>query len=321
MARLRISRRQALACGAAATLLPALSGGQAAVGAWARQKRYLQVNGQRMAVVEMGQGAPILFLHGNPTSSFLWRNIMPHVQHLGRCVAPDMVGMGDSDPLPDSGPGRYTFLTQRDFLFAMFEQLGLDEPVTLVIHDWGSAMGFSWAMRFPERVRGIAYMEAIVRPPDMQEQPATGGFFERLRSSAGEQMVLEDNMFVERLLLGGLKYYLSEEERAEYRRPYEQPGESRRPTLTWPRELPLSGEPRVNDEIIKEYSIWLKSTPIPKLFVRAEPGAIFRAPAMLDYVRSFANQTEVMVYGGHFLQEVSPDAIGRALAEWLATIA
>ena len=242
---------------------------------------------------------------------------MPHVTHLGRSIAPDLVGMGDSDPLPDSGPGRYTFLNHRDYLFDMLDALKLDQPVIFVVHDWGSALGFSWARENPERVRGIAHMESIIRPPQMMEESATGGFFGALRSPQGEQMVLEENMFVERLLLDGLKYYLTEEEKAEYRRPYTEPGESRRPTLTWPRELPLGGEPKVNDDVIKEYSSWLKESPIPKLFIRAEPGAIFRAPPLLEYVRSFAKQDEVMVYGGHFVQEVSPDAIGRALAEWI----
>ena len=320
MSGLTLDRRAVLFAAAAAGLLPKILSGQQPSSPWARSKKHLTVRGLRMAYVEMGQGAPIVFLHGNPTSSYLWRNIIPHVQHLGRCIAPDLIGMGDSDPLPDSGPGRYTFVNHRDYLFEMLEQLDLDTPVTFVIHDWGSSLGFSWAKQNPERVRGIAYMEAIVRPPAMPQLSQTGGFFDVLRSPEGERLVLEENMFVERLLLGSLQGYLSEDDKAEYRRPFLEPGESRRPTLTWPRELPLSGEPKVNDDIVADYSTWLQTTQIPKLFVRAEPGAIFRAPPMLEFVRSFPNQTEVMVYGGHFVQEVSPDAIGRALAEWLPTL-
>jgi haloalkane dehalogenase len=321
----KLDRRQLVAAGVAAAALPALDG-QAQeptiTSAWGRNKQYVEVRGLKMAYAEMGEGEPkIVFLHGNPTSSFLWRNIMPHVAHLGHCIAPDMLGMGDSDPLPDSGPGRYTFINQRDYLFEMFDALELGDEVIFVIHDWGSAMGFSWAMQHAERVKGIAYMESIVRPQQMQEADTGGGFFGMLRSPEGERLVLEENMFVERLFIGGLEHYLTEEEKNEYRRPYLEPGESRRPTLTWPRELPLGGTPEVNDQIIAEYSAWLATeTAIPKLLVHAEPGAIFRAPPMLEFVRSFQNQTEVSVYGGHFVQEVSPDAIGRALADWIADL-
>lgn len=321
----KLDRRQLVAAGVAAAALPTITSqaqDPAITSAWGRNKRYVEVRGLKMAYAEMGEGQPkIVFLHGNPTSSFLWRNIMPHVTHLGHCIAPDMLGMGDSDPLPDSGPGRYTFINQRDHLFEMFDALDIGDDVIFVIHDWGSAMGFSWAMQHSERVKGIAYMESIVRPQQMEQADTGGGFFGMLRSPEGERLVLEENMFVERLFIGGLKHYLTEEEKNEYRRPYLEPGESRRPTLTWPRELPLGGTPEVNDQIIAEYSAWLAAeTAIPKLLVHAEPGAIFRAPPMLQFVRSFKNQTEVSVYGGHFVQEVSPDAIGRALAEWISNL-
>ncbi len=320
-----VTRRDALWAAAggalASTSLAETGGSDRPSSAWASQKKYQHVNGVRLAYYEVGNGDPIVFLHGNPTSSYLWRNIIPHVSHLGRCIAPDLVGMGDSDPLPDSGPGRYTFLNHRDYLFGLFDALGVDRNVVLVIHDWGSALGFNWAQQHEDRVKGIAYMEAIVRPPQMPQVSDTGGgFFARLRSPAGEQLVLEDNMFVEQLLIGGLEHYLSEQDKAEYRRPYLQPGESRRPTLTWPRELPLGGEPAINDDIVSAYSLWLTRSQLPKLFVRANPGAIFAAPPMLAFVRSLPNQQEVMVYGGHFVQEVSPDAIGRALAGWLQTL-
>lgn len=318
----KLTRRQALLAAPAAASVAAfpLSAQQSMLSPWGRTMRRVEVNGIEMAYAEMGDGSPIVFLHGNPTSSYLWRNIMPHVQHLGRCIAPDLVGMGDSGPFEETGPNVYTFVRQRDQMFATLDALGIEQDVILVLHDWGSAIGFSWAEANPERVKGIAYMESIVSPPKMAEENEAGGFFARLRSPAGEQLVLEDNLFVERLFIGGLSLYLTDEDKAEYRRRYLVPGESRRPTLTWPRELPLGGKPEHNAELIRSYSQWLEASPIPKLFVRAEPGAIFGRPAMLEYARSFPNQEEVMVYGGHFVQEVSPDAIGRAIADWAVSL-
>jgi len=288
---------------------------------WALQKKRAVVRGLEMAYYEVGEGDPIVFLHGNPTSSYLWRHIIPHVQHLGRCIAPDMIGMGDSDALPDSGPGRYTFTNHRDYLFELFETLGIEDNVVFVIHDWGSAVGFSWAQSNPGRVKGIAYSEAILRHPETPRPEPDAGPFAIFRSPAGEEAVLENNMFVEDMFIGGIENYLSAEDLAEFRRPYLESGESRRPTLTWPRELPLGGEPVVNDELILAYTEWLLGeTQIPKLFIRAVPGAIFARPESLALAQSFPNQQEVTVYGGHFVQEVSPDAIGRALAAWIPTL-
>lgn len=289
---------------------------------WAGRKKRVRVRDLNMAYYEAGAGDPIVFLHGNPTSSYLWRNIIPHVQHLGRCIAPDMIGMGDSDPLPDSGPGKYTFAVHRDHLFDLFETLKALDRVILVVHDWGSGVGFSWAQRHPERVRGIAYMEPILRPPDQPSPPPPrSGPFAIFRSPAGEEAVLKNNMFVEQLSIEGLKYYLSEEDKAEYRRPYLKPGESRRPTLEWPRQLPMGGEPADTEALVKGYTGWLQNdSRIPKLFVRGVPGAILANPQMLEFVRGFHNQKEVTVYGPHYLQEVSPDAIGRALAEWIVEV-
>jgi haloalkane dehalogenase len=269
-----------------------------------------------------GDGDPIVFLHGNPTSSYLWRNVMPHVESLGRCIAPDMVGMGDSDPLPDSGRGKYTFAVNRDYMFDLFEALGIRDKVTLVVHDWGSGIGLSWAEAHPEKVKGLAYMEAILRPSSIPPQPEpTAGPFAVLRSPQGEEAALQRNMFVEQLLIGGLRYYLTEEDKAEYRRPYLEPGESRRPTLAWPRELPLAGKPPETDRLVASYTSWLEHDErVPKLFVHANPGAILSRGPMLDFVRGLKNQREVMVYGPHYVQEVSPDAIGRALAEWIPTL-
>jgi haloalkane dehalogenase len=279
-----------------------------------------------MAYYEVGQGDPIVFLHGNPTSSYLWRNVIPHVQHLGRCVAPDMIGMGDSDPLPNSGPGVYDFTTHRDYLFDLFRTIGVDEGAVFVIHDWGSGVGLAWAEQDPGRVRGIAYMEPILRPPEvpLPAEPA-GGLFATFRSPAGEPAVLESNVFVEQILIGGLDLYLSEADKAEYRRPYLQPGESRRPTLTWPRELPFTGGPADTSALVQSYTGWLaRDTTVPKLWVRASPGALLstspQSEPLIEYVRGFSNQEEVTVFGTHYVQEISPHAIGRALSRWISRL-
>jgi haloalkane dehalogenase len=313
-----LSRRQWLA--SAAMLLPAASieAAQTSEPSWQQRKKRVQVKGRRMAYIEAGTGDPIVFLHGNPTSSYLWRNIIPHVQSLGRCIAPDLIGMGDSDKLPGSGPSSYKFLEHQEYLFELFDQLSLGNRVTFVVHDWGSALGITWAQRHPERVRGIAYMEAIIEPPGApRPAPAPGSAFATYRSPDGERAVLQENRFVENLI-SGLTYYLTPADIAEYRRPYLTPGEGRRATLTWPRELPLGGEPKETYDIVRNYSDWLAAdTRIPKLFVRANPGALLAREEVLRFVRGFRNQTEVAVFGPHYVQEVSPDAIGRALAAWL----
>jgi haloalkane dehalogenase len=280
-------------------------------------KKTADVLGQRMAYVETGRGDPIVFQHGNPTSSYLWRNVIPHCEGLGRCIAPDLVGMGDSAKLPDPGPDRYTFVEHRKYWEALLEQLVGDERITLVIHDWGSALGFDWANRHRDRVKGIAYMEAIVRPLTWAQWPdAARQLFQSFRSDAGEAMVLENNVFVENVLPGSVLRGLQEAEMAVYRRPFANAGEDRRPTLTWPRQIPIEGEPADVTAIVQAYSEWLPTSPVPKLFVNAEPGAIL-AGEQREFCRSFANQREVTVKGSHFIQEDSPDEIGQALADWL----
>jgi haloalkane dehalogenase len=285
---------------------------------WSKRKKFKQVDGINMAYYEVGAGDPIVFLHGNPTSSYLWRKVIPHVQHLGRCIAPDMVGMGDSERLPNSGPGVYTYLEHRKYLFGLLEQLGVDENVIFVIHDWGSAVGFNWSQLNPDKVKGIAYMEALMTAPDRENVTPTK-FFQVMRSEQGDKAVLEDNMFI-KLFLGEVGLYLSEEDKAEYRRPYLEPGESRRPTLTWPREVPFGDDPAVNAEIMRSYSAWLAESDVPKLFIQAVPGIIFGVAEMRRFARSLPNQKIVQVYGGHFVQEISGDAIGRALAEWIPSL-
>jgi haloalkane dehalogenase len=274
-----------------------------------------------MAYVEVGEGNPIVFLHGNPTSSYLWRNVIPHVAGLGRCLAPDLIGMGDSDKLPDSGPQSYTFVEHRRYLDALLEALGVRQRVTLVVHDWGSALGFDRANRYRGAVKGIAYMEAVVRPSTWDEfQEPRRGFFQMLRSSAGEAMVLEQNLFLEQLLPGGVLRSLTNEEMAAYRRPFAEPGEGRRPMLTWPRQIPIDGEPADVTAIVSSYADWLRGSRVPKLFINGEPGGIL-AQSRRDFCRTWPNQTEVTVPGVHFLQEDSPDEIGQAIAGWLKSLA
>ena len=283
-------------------------------------KQTIEVLGKQMSYVEMGEGDPIIFQHGNPTSSYLWRNIMPHLSGQGRCIAIDLIGMGDSEKLEDSGPERYTFVEHREYFDAALAALGVNDNVTLVIHDWGSALGFDWAHRHPEQVKGICYMEAIVQPMAWDEWPeAARGIFEGFRSPAGEEMILENNVFVENVLPGSIVRTLSEEEMAVYRRPFTQAGEDRRPTLTWPRQIPLGGEPADVVAIVSAYGDWLSSSDVPKLFVNAEPGAILTG-SMRDFCRTWPNQTELTVKGNHFVQEDSPDEIGEALAQWRSSL-
>ena len=279
-------------------------------------KKTITVKGKTMSYVEMGEGDPIVFQHGNPTSSYLWRNVMPHLQDQGRCIAIDLIGMGDSDKLEGSGPDRYTLFEHREYFDGALKALGVKDRVTFVIHDWGSALGFDWANRHRDAVIGIAYMEAIVRPVSWDQWPeAARGIFQSLRSPAGEEMILEKNVFVERVLTGSILRELSEEEMEVYRRPFKNPGEDRRPTLTWPRQIPIDGEPPEVVELVRSYADWLVQSELPKLFINADPGAILIGPQR-EFCRSWPNQKEVTVAGNHFLQEDSPHEIGQAIAQW-----
>ena len=284
------------------------------------EKKFVQVMDYHMAYVDEGEGDPIVFLHGNPTSSYLWRNVIPHVTRLGRCIAPDLIGMGDSDKLVDSGPRSYRFIEHRRFLNGFLEALNIRENVLLVGHDWGSALAFDWAFRNPEKVRAMAYMEAIVQPLNWADWPeAAQNIFKRLKSPEGEELILKNNAFVEQILPAAIFRHLTDTEMAEYRRPFFNPGEDRRPTLTWPRELPIYGEPRDVVEIVSNYGRWMETAPMPKLFINAEPGMILTG-AQREYCRSWDNQQEATVRGLHFIQEDSPAAIGEALAGFIQEI-
>jgi haloalkane dehalogenase len=281
-------------------------------------KKTVDVLGARMAYHERGEGTPVLFLHGNPTSSYLWRDVIPALTGLGRLIAPDLIGMGDSAKLPNPGPNTYRFTTHRDYLGAFIDAvIGPAESLVLVVHDWGSALGFDWANHHRGRVRGIAYMEGIVRPVVSWDEwsAAATPIFQGFRSDKGEAMILERNMFIERVLPGSVLRKLTEAEMTEYRRPFLQ-AQDRWPTLTWPRQIPIAGEPADVVQICAAYSQWMAENDIPKLFVNAEPGAILIG-APRDFCRSWKNQTEVTVPGSHFIQEDSGPAIGRAVAGWI----
>jgi haloalkane dehalogenase len=283
--------------------------------------KFADINGVRMAYVDEGVGDPIVFQHGNPTSSYLWRNVMPHLEGLGRLIACDLVGMGDSDKLVNAGPGRYTYQEQRDHLFRLWDHLGIDGNVVLVLHDWGSMLGFDWANQHRDLVSGIAYMEAIVQPL-VWEDFGTEDFrklFQGIRTPAGEALFLEQNMWIEQVLPGSVLRGLSEQEMAVYRAPFLEPGESRRAMLSCSRQVPVSGAPVDVARIVGDYAAWLAGSSVPKLFVNADPGALI-TNRHRDFCRRWPNQTEVTVPGLHFLQEDSPDAIGKAIAQFVRKI-
>jgi haloalkane dehalogenase len=282
------------------------------------EKQYQDVEGKKIAYVEAGEGDPIVLLHGNPTSSYLWRNVIPELQGKGRVIAPDLIGQGDSEKLPASdGPERYTFLSAYRYLDGLLQAIDADSKVTLVIHDWGSALGFYWAQQHPGAVRAIAYMEGIVCPVDWEDWPeGARGIFQGFRSPKGEDLILQRNMFIEAVLPGSVMRKLGEEEMRHYRAPFTTP-DDRQPTLNWPRQIPISGEPPEMVELVASYGQWLASNhTLPKLFINADPGSILTGKPR-EYCRSWPNQSEVTVRGTHFIQEDSPMEIGQAVARWM----
>ena len=284
------------------------------------EKKFITVHNKKMAYLEMGQGHPIVFQHGNPTSSYLWRNIMPHLAQYGRCIAIDLIGMGDSDKLENSGPEKYLYEEHRRYLFNAWEKLGIDKEITFVLHDWGSALGFDWACQYPEKLKGIVYMEALVRPVSWDEWPDSAtNIFKAFRSASGEDLILNKNLFIEGVLPNSIIRKLSTEEMDVYREPFIHSGENRRPTLSWPRELPINNAPDNVVKIVDNYSKWLANSNIPKLFINADPGSIL-VGAQREYCRTWKNQIEVTVRGKHFLQEDSPDAIGNSISKWLKNL-
>ena len=284
-------------------------------------KKFCQVNGRRLAYVEQGGGDPVVLLHGNPTSSWLWRDVIPPLAGLGRVIAPDLIGHGDSEKLPASdGPDRYGFEVAYGYLDGLLAALGADRRVTLVLHDWGSALGFHWARLHPGQVRGIAYMEGIVMPlPSWDDWPEKArGIFQGFRSPKGENLILDRNMFIEGVLPSSVLRKLSDEEMDRYRAPF-LAREDRQTMLNWPRQIPIAGEPANVVAIVGAYADWLARSPVPKLFVNAEPGSIL-VGAQREFCRTWPNQAEVTVRGLHFVQEDSGAEIGRAVADWLSRI-
>jgi haloalkane dehalogenase len=283
-------------------------------------KKEAKVLGYTMRYVDEGSGDPIVFLHGNPTSSYLWRNIIPHLSDLGRCVAPDLIGMGDSGKLQNSGPESYTFIEHRKYLDALLESIGVTDKVVFVIHDWGSALGFDWAYRHPDKVKGLVYMEAVLSHYEWSDWPEDARkIFQGFRSPAGEKLILEKNYFIELVLPNSVIRELTPSEMDVYRRPFLKPGEDRRPTLSWPRQIPIEGEPADVVEIVNSYGKWLSESNLPKLFINADPGSILVGRAR-DFCRTWTNQEEVTVRGRHFIQEDSPDEIGEAVARFVRNI-
>ena len=281
-------------------------------------QHFAEVNGKRLAYLEAGSGDPIVLLHGNPTSSYLWRNIIPELEGCGRVIAPDLIGQGDSEKLPASeGAGRYSFEVAFDYLDGLLGEIGANQNVTLVVHDWGSGLGFHWARLNPESVKGIAYMEAIVMPITWDDWPESArGMFQGFRSGKGEDLVLERNMFVEAVLPSSILRDLTEDEMAAYRAPFDT-SDNRQPTLNWPRQIPIEGEPPHMVELVAAYGAFMAESTIPKLFVNADPGSIL-VGRQREFCRSWPNQAEVTVKGLHFLQEDSPREIGQAVAAWYA---
>ena len=281
------------------------------------EKKFQAVNGKQIAYVDEGEGDPIVLLHGNPTSSYLWRNVIPELNGCGRVIVPDLIGQGDSEKLPVAdGAERYSFAVAYDYLAGLLDALGLDANVTLVVHDWGSGLGFHWARKHPGAVKGIAYMEAIVRPVTWEEWPeAARGIFQGFRSDKGEELVLQRNMFVEAVLPSAVLRKLTEEEMEHYRAPFKTP-DDRQPTLNWPRHIPIEGEPAHMVDLVDDYARWMAKSEFPKLFINADPGSILTG-AQREFCRTWPNQTEVTVAGAHFVQEDSPGEIGQAVAQWL----
>ena len=283
-------------------------------------KKYKDIKNSKMAFIDEGSGDTFLFLHGNPTSSFLWRNIAPHVEDIGRIVIPDLIGMGDSDKLEGVDNPGYKYHGQYSYLTALMDELDLGNNIHLIIHDWGSAMGFQFARENKDRIKSITYMEAIVMPLtwDQWPDPATK-IFGLFRSEAGEELVLEKNFFVERILLADSSTGYTEEEKSEYIRPFINPGEDRRPTLTWPRQIPLDGEPSEVVEEVRLNAEFHKESDIPKLFINADPGSILIGDQR-EFARSWTNQTEITVSGNHFIQEDSSEEIGAALRNFVESL-
>ena len=284
-------------------------------------KSSVNIDGQKLAYIDVGEGTPIVMLHGNPTSSFLWRNIIPHLNDLGRVIVPDLIGHGDSDKLPVSmGPDRYTFENTFEYIDKLLNKLEINQDITLILHDWGSALGFYWAMKNPEKIKAICYMEAIVSPINWSDWPEQArGIFKGFRSAKGEDLILKRNMFIEAVLPSSIIRKLTKDEMDEYRKPFLNEND-RQVTLNWPRQIPIEGEPSHMFRLVSSYADWISNDgDIPKLFINADPGSILIGKQR-EFCRGWKNQIEVTVNGLHFIQEDSPHEIGEAISSWMRNI-
>jgi len=279
------------------------------------EKKNINVLGKKMTYVDKGEGDPIIFQHGNPASSYLWRNIIPYLENQGRCIAIDLIGMGDSDKLTDNGNNTYSYHIQKQYFDKCLEELEIKENITFVIHDWGSALGFNWAYEHQESVKGICYMEAIVKKISWEDWPKDAkSIFQGFRSDAGEDLILKKNLFIEGVLPNAIIRHLTETEMDIYRKPFLKEID-RRPTLDWPRQIPINNEPEDVCKIVDDYSSWMSINEIPKLFINADPGSILTGKQR-EFCRKWKNQQELTVKGNHFIQEDSPNEIGEAISKW-----
>jgi haloalkane dehalogenase len=284
-------------------------------------KKSIMVKDRKMAFIEVGRGDPIVFIHGNANSAYMWRNILPYMEDLGRLIAIDNIGQGDSDKLPDSGPGSYTLAEHQVYINGIMEALDINKNVTLVMHDWGGPLGLTWARSHSENIKGLVHCEIVVgNHSSYDDYPdGHGERLKRVRGPDGEKLVMTDNYFIEKIYMGGVIRNIDDETMAEIRRPYEGPRENRRPTLTWPRQIPIGGKPKDVADLVDDLSFWMAENDIPKLFIRAEPGQILFGRD-LEIINSWANQKTVTVAGLHHPQEDSPDDIGIALRNWYKLI-
>ena len=279
------------------------------------EKKNINVLGKKMTYVDKGEGDPIIFQHGNPASSYLWRNIIPYLENQGRCIAIDLIGMGDSDKLTDNGNNTYSYHIQKQYFNKCLEELEIKENITFVIHDWGSALGFNWAYEHQESVKGVCYMEAIVKKISWEDWPKDAkSIFQGFRSDAGEDLILKKNLFIEGVLPNAIIRNLTETEMDIYRKPFLKEID-RRPTLDWPRQIPINNEPEDVCKIVDDYSSWMSINEIPKLFINADPGSILTGKQR-EFCRKWKNQQELTVKGNHFIQEDSPNEIGEAISKW-----
>ncbi len=314
-----MQRRTFLASTAAVSLVPALP--RAAGHDFPFVKKTAEVEGSSMAYVDEGAGQPVVFLHGNPTSSYLWRGIIPFVTDTHRAIAPDMIGMGDSAK-PDI---KYTYDDQARHLHGLLDSLDLQD-VVLVLHDWGGALGFDWAMQNPDRVSAIAFMETVA-PPVMpfasyEAMGPFGDMFKAWRTAGvGEKMILEENMFIDQILgQVGVKTPLSPEVLAVYNSYYPDAA-SRAPLLQWPREVPIGGEPANTVALTDDIARFLTTSELPKLLFHVTPGAITPPEAVEWMKANVPNLEDVHLgEGAHFIQEDYPTEIGTALADWLTKL-